>query len=255
MHVPRACRRGGFTSARAAFRTEGAHRAPTARAPRGPAAGAARTLEVRDTLGVTGDLMKRGVPRAVAVRDGNRVLARLTFAGLPTPVPDHPDGPAVRHRNGAARPAAGARLRALGCDVHRPYEVAAAGQDADGVTLTTANGETLRADCAHGMRSAVREAAGIGFTGSAYAQSFVLAGVAMAWRPGPAEVPLNLHSAGHLVVALLPHGRRYRVVAIVDEAPHRARRRVRAGAARRPRTPRRAGGRGYQGAVTVGVWT
>jgi hypothetical protein len=34
------------------------------------------------------------------------------------------------------------------------------------------------------MHSAVREASGIGFTGSSYAQSFVLADVTMDWLPG-----------------------------------------------------------------------
>src|SRR5262245_61423953 len=106
------------------------------------------------------------------------------------------------------------RLRALGGDVHRPYEVTGAVQDNDGVTLTTADGRTLRARYAvgtDGMHSVVREAAGIGFSGSAYEESFMLADVRMDWRPGPAEVSLNLHPDGLVVVAPLPGGR-YRVV-------------------------------------------
>ncbi|NUS12344.1 MAG: NAD(P)-binding protein [Streptomyces sp.] len=178
----------------------------------------ARTLEVLDDLGVTADLMARGLPlQRFTVRDGRRTLARLGFAGLPTPYPvtlmvPQCDTEAVLLD----------RLRALGGDVHRPYEVAGAEQDADGVTLRMTTGETLRADWAvgaDGMHSAVREAAGIGFTGSAYPQSFVLADVRMDWRPGAAEVSLNFHGDGLVVVAPLPGGR-YRVVAIADEAPH-----------------------------------
>jgi 2-polyprenyl-6-methoxyphenol hydroxylase-like FAD-dependent oxidoreductase len=177
----------------------------------------ARTLEVLDTLGAAAQLMERGVPlQRFTVRDGRRALARLGFAGLPTAYPftlmvPQCDTEAVLLD----------RLRALGGDVHRPYEVTGVEQDADGVTLRTATGETLRARYAvgaDGMHSAVREAAGIGFTGSAYPQSFVLADVRMEWAPGPAEVSLNFHHEGLVVIAPLPGGR-YRVVAIVDEAP------------------------------------
>ncbi|CAG7653738.1 FAD-dependent monooxygenase [Actinacidiphila bryophytorum] len=177
----------------------------------------ARTLEVLDTLGVTQELLLLGIPlQRFTVRDGGRVLARLGFGGLPTPYPFTLMVPQCD-----TEAALLARLRALGGDVHRPYEVASAVQDDDGVTLTTTTGQTLRAQYAvgaDGMHSAVREAAGIGFTGSAYAQSFVLADVVMDWRPGAAEVSLNFHADGLVVVAPLPHGR-YRVVAVVDEAP------------------------------------
>ena len=81
-----------------------------------------------------------------------------------------------------------ARLRALGGDVHRPYEVASVVQDEDGVTLTMTTGQIMRAGYAvgaDGMHSAVRQASGIGFTGSAYAESFVLADVTMDWAAGP----------------------------------------------------------------------
>ena len=114
-----------------------------------------------------------------------------------------------------------ARLRALGRDVHRPYEVASVVQDEDGVTLTMSTGQTLRAGYAvgaDGMHSAVREASGIGFTGSAYAESFVLADVTMDWTPGPSEVSLTFGTAGLTVVAPLPGGH-YRIVATVDDAP------------------------------------
>lgn len=177
----------------------------------------ARTLEVLDELGVTGELTARGLPlQRFTVRDGRRVLARLSFAGLPTP---HPLTLMVPQCDTEA--VLLARLRALGGDVHRPHEVTGVEQDADGVTVRTATGRTLRADYAvgaDGMHSVVREAAGIGFTGSAYPQSFVLADVVMDWAPGAGEVSLTFHRDGLVVVAPLPHGR-HRVVAVVDEAP------------------------------------
>nr|WP_237557737.1 FAD-dependent monooxygenase [Streptomyces sp. SID5470] len=113
------------------------------------------------------------------------------------------------------------RLRALGGDVYRPYEVASVVQDEEGVTLTMTTGETLRAAYAvggDGMHSTVREAAGIGFTGNTYAESFVLADVVMDWSPGPSEVSLTFGTRGLTVVAPLPGGH-YRAVATVDDAP------------------------------------
>ena len=177
----------------------------------------ARTLEVLDDLGASAPLRERGlVVDRFTVRDGRRALARLSFAGLPTPHPYTLMVPQCETEEVLL-----ARLRELGGDVHRPCEVTAVEQDADGVTLTTAAGETLRATYAvgaDGMRSAIREAAGIGFTGGSYGQSFVLADVTMDWRPGRDEVSLHFHADGLVVVAPLPHGR-FRIVAVVDEAP------------------------------------
>ncbi|WP_069467780.1 FAD-dependent monooxygenase, partial [Actinacidiphila rubida] len=177
----------------------------------------ARTLEVLDTLGASAELMRRGlVVDRFTVRDGRRALARLSFAKLPTPHPYTLMVPQSETEDVLL-----GRLRELGGDVQRPYEVAAAEQDADGVTLTMATGETLRAAYAvgaDGMHSAIRAAAGIGFTGGSYGQSFVLADVIMDWAPGRDEVSLTFHADGLVVVAPLPHGH-YRIVAVVDEAP------------------------------------
>ncbi|MER7467576.1 FAD-dependent monooxygenase [Streptomyces sp. NPDC097981] len=187
----------------------------------------ARTLEVLDELDPSGtlsaELVARGIPvDRFRIRDGARLLAAVPFDGLPTA---HPYALMVPQYETEA--VLLARLRALGGDVHRPYEVTGVTQDADGVTLTTAGGETLRAAHAvgaDGMHSTVREAAGIGFAGSAYEESFVLADVAMDWAPGPQEVSLAFGAAGLTVVAPLPGGpagpgTRYRVVATVADAP------------------------------------
>jgi 2-polyprenyl-6-methoxyphenol hydroxylase-like FAD-dependent oxidoreductase len=177
----------------------------------------ARTLEVLDNIGAADALVARGLQVSrFAVRDGSRRLLTVPFDDLPTAFPytlmvPQCDTEEVLH----------ARLRALGGDVHRPYEVSTVAQDEDGVTLTMHTGESLRAGYvvgADGMHSAVREASGIGFTGSAYDESFVLADVEMSWAPGPDEVSLTFGAAGLAVVAPLPGGH-YRVVATVDEAP------------------------------------
>lgn len=179
----------------------------------------ARTLEVLDELDpATGaELVRRGTTvTRFRIRDGARPLAAVRFDGLPTA---HPYALMVPQDQTEA--VLLGRLRALGGDVHRPYGVTAVAQDETGVTLTTATGETLRAAYAvgaDGMHSTVREAAGIGFTGSPYEESFVLADVTMDWAPGPREVSLTFGAAGLTVVAPLPGGR-YRLVATVDDAP------------------------------------
>ncbi|BAC68622.1 pentachlorophenol monooxygenase [Streptomyces avermitilis] len=177
----------------------------------------ARTLEVLDELGASEELIARGIQvTRFAVRDGSRRLLTVPFDKLPTAHPYTLMVPQYETESVLL-----ARLRALGGDVHRPHEVTSVVQDEDGVTLTMSTGQTLRAGYAvgtDGMHSTVREASGIGFTGSAYSESFVLADVVMDWAPGPSEVSLTFGTAGLTVVAPLPGGH-YRVVATVDDAP------------------------------------
>lgn len=177
----------------------------------------ARTLEVLEEIGASEALIARGIPvTRFAVRDGSRRLLTVPFDRLPTAYPYTLMVPQCDTEEVLL-----ARLRTLGGDVHRPYEVSSVAQDEDGVTLTMRTGETLRAKYvvgADGMHSTVREASGIGFTGSTYDESFVLADVAMDWAPGAEEVSLTFGAAGLAVVAPLPGGH-YRVVATVDQAP------------------------------------
>ena len=177
----------------------------------------ARTLEVLHELGASEDLISRGLPvTRFAVRDGSRRLITVPFDKLPTAFPYTLMVPQYETEAVLV-----ARLHALGGEVHRPYQVASVSQDEDGVMLTMGTGETLQAAYAvgaDGMHSAVREASGIGFTGNAYAESFVLADVTMDWAPGPEEVSLTFGVAGLTVVAPLPNGH-YRIVATVEEAP------------------------------------
>ncbi|SDP06178.1 2-polyprenyl-6-methoxyphenol hydroxylase [Nakamurella panacisegetis] len=177
----------------------------------------ARTLEVLDELDTAQALISRGLQvQQFTVRDGSHRLLTVPFGGLPTPYPY-----ALMIAQCETEAVLLARLRALGHDVHRPHEVASVMQDDDGVTLTMTTGHTMRAAYAvgaDGMHSAVRESSGIGFTGSTYAESFVLADVTMDWSAGALEVSLTFAAAGLTVVAPLPGGH-YRIVATVDEAP------------------------------------
>ena len=100
---------------------------------------------------------------------------------------------------------------------------------------------------ADGMNSTVRERAGIGFTGGTYGESFVLADVRLTGGVPSDEVILYFSPAGMVVVAPLPDGV-HRIVATVDDAPETARRRLCAGAARRPWSESRAR-RGSRGRV------
>lgn len=179
----------------------------------------ARTLEVLRDVGVTDELVARGVivPR-FTVRDRDRALLTVDFGGLPT---DHPYTLMVPQN--ITEEVLLARLNGLGGRVHRPVRVTGVTQDDAGVTVDTATGRQIRARYAvgtDGAHSVVRECAGIGFAGDTYAQSFVLADVHMDWHLSEREVMLFFAADGLTVVAPLPGGR-HRIVATVDEAPER----------------------------------
>ena len=181
----------------------------------------ARTLEVLEELGVTERLRAVGhvVPR-FSIRDRDRVLAAIRFDRLPTRYPY-----TLMVPQQITEAILLDRLRELSGDVHRGYSVSTVGQDEGGVSVTIeADGQpsrTIRATYlvgADGMHSTVRQHAGIGFTGDAYAHSFVLADVKMDWPLRMDEVSLFFAPDGLVVVAPLPGGH-HRVVATVDDAP------------------------------------
>ena len=180
----------------------------------------ARTLEVLEEIGVSDALRAEGVvvPR-FTIRDRDHVLMTLPFDRLPTRYPYTLMVPQSTTEAILLR-----RFRALGGSVHRPYTVTALSQDATGVDLSVAaNGgapETIRAAYvvgADGMHSTVRDHAHIGFSGSAYEESFVLADVHMAWSLAGDEVMLYLSPDGLVVIAPLPEGR-HRIVATLEHA-------------------------------------
>ena len=185
----------------------------------------ARTLEVLEEVDVASRLVAAGliVPR-FTLRDRDRVLATIPFDRLPTRYPHTLMIPQQETERILL-----ARLRELGGDVHRPWLMTGAAQDAHGVSVTlTAEGQaphTVRTRYlvgSDGMHSTVREAAGIGFSGDRYEHSFVLADLRMTWPLSEREVALFVSPDGIVVVAPLPGGR-HRVVATLDNAPEHPR--------------------------------
>lgn len=181
----------------------------------------ARTLEVLEALQVADRLRAAGqvVPRFTP-RDRDHVLATIPFERLPTRYPY-----TLMVPQNVTEAILLSRLRELGGDVYRPGDVSDVRQDSEGIAVTVVvdgrRPQTVRARYvvgADGMHSTVRELAGIGFTGDAYEQSFVLADVRMTWQLRADEVMLFFSPDGLAVVAPLPGGR-HRVVATVDDAP------------------------------------
>ncbi|MEV0453572.1 FAD-dependent oxidoreductase [Catellatospora methionotrophica] len=177
----------------------------------------ARTLEVLQPYGVAAMLEAQGIPASrFTIRDRDRLLVAVPFGGLPTPFPH-----TLMISQAQTEAALLTRLRELGGSVLRPATVTSVEQDATGVTATLADGRAIRAAYligADGMHSTVRDSAGIGFTGSSYAESFSLADVRLTGAVHDAEVILYFSPAGMVVVAPLPGGT-HRIVATVDNAP------------------------------------
>jgi 2-polyprenyl-6-methoxyphenol hydroxylase-like FAD-dependent oxidoreductase len=113
------------------------------------------------------------------------------------------------------------RLGELGGAVQWNTSVERVTQDASGVTAFLEGGRVVRARYvigADGMRSRVRESAGVGFDGETYPQSFSLADVHLTGGVPREEVILYFSPAGLVVVAPLPDGV-HRIVATTDTAP------------------------------------
>jgi 2-polyprenyl-6-methoxyphenol hydroxylase-like FAD-dependent oxidoreductase len=177
----------------------------------------ARTLEVLEAIDVTRRLVKEGVeaPR-FAIRDGAKALLSIDFSGLATAYPFTLLVPQSTTERLLLD-----RVRELGGDVVRPKVLTTITQDAAGVTATFDDGDVVRARYvvgADGMHSTVREQAGIGFSGGAYEDSFVLADARLSGDAPTDEVRLFWASEGLTVVAPLPNGD-FRIVAPVDDAP------------------------------------
>lgn len=176
-----------------------------------------RTLELLEPYGVTPDLVARGVHTPTfAIRDRDALLMAVPFDTLPTPYPytlmiSQADTEALLRK----------RLENLGGHVLRPATVTAVDQGADGVLATFADGHQVRARYligADGVHSTIREQAAVSFTGSTYAESFVLADVRLSGGVPADEVILYFSPAGLVVLAPLPDDR-YRIVATVEDAP------------------------------------
>lgn len=177
----------------------------------------ARTLEVLEGFDVARRLVKEGVeaPR-FTIRDRGRTLIPVDFSGLPT---DYPYSLMVSQAT--TERLLLERLEELGGSVLRPKTLTSVEQDSAGVTATFDDGDTIRTRYvvgADGIRSVVREQAGIGFAGSVYDESFALADVRLTGSAPEDEVILYWAKEGLTVVAPLPGGV-HRIVAPVAEAP------------------------------------
>ncbi len=177
----------------------------------------ARTLEVLEPLGVSGTLEGLGIQaQRFTIRDRDRVLVPIEFDRLPSRYPY-----TLMVSQAVTESVLLQRYTALGGRVMRPRTLVALRQDEGSATATLDNGERLRARYvvgADGMHSAVRDRAGIAFTGGNYGESFVLADVRLSGGVPHDEVVLYFSPAGMVVVAPLPGGL-HRIVATVDEAP------------------------------------
>lgn len=179
----------------------------------------ARTLELLEPYGVVNDLVNRGLHTpAFTIRDRDDLLIEVPFGRLPTCYPytlmiSQADTEAYLLK----------RLEALGGKVIRPATVTSITQDDTHAVATFDDGQQIRARYvigSDGIHSTVREAARIPFSGSTYAESFVLADVRLSGGIPTDEVILYFSPAGLVVVAPLPDGI-HRIVATVDarEAP------------------------------------
>jgi 2-polyprenyl-6-methoxyphenol hydroxylase-like FAD-dependent oxidoreductase len=181
----------------------------------------ARTLEALDRVDVADPLCRRGVvvPR-FSIRDRGRALLSVQFDDLPTPYPFTLMVPQSTTERVLVE-----RLRAQGGDVRWNHAVDAVSLDGPEATLCVTTPDGARQELltryvvgCDGMHSQVRRQSGIGWTGTAYSQSFVLADVHLDWSFPRDEVHLFFSPEGLVVVAPLPEDR-YRIVATLDEAP------------------------------------
>ena len=177
----------------------------------------ARTLETLEELDVARRLVKAGLqlPR-FTIRDGRRTLIPIDFSDLPTAYPYTLTIPQSMTEKLLLD-----RLIELGGEVQRPRRLVSVAQDDDGVTAVFDDGDTVRARFVvgtDGMRSTVREQAGIGFSGGEFAESFALADVRLRGEAPADEVVLFWAKAGLTVVAPMPDDI-YRIVAPLPDAP------------------------------------
>jgi len=180
----------------------------------------AHTLEVLREIGVAERMSSEGLPLTkFMMRDRDRVLLRLRFDQLPTKYAQ-----LLMLPQDSTEKILTERLEDVGTEVQWSWNVTKLVEEADRViaTAVSAEGEhTINARYvvgADGMQSLVRRTAGIGFSGSSYEESFVLADIDMRWDHGHDEVMLFFSPAGLVVVAPLPSGR-FRIVATLDNAP------------------------------------
>src|SRR5262245_29067555 len=182
----------------------------------------AHTLDVLDCIGAPARLEPLGLRlRDFSIRDRDRLLLRLPFDDLPSAhshllmIPQDQTERVLEEL-----------LREAGGMVRRGTEVLSLTKTPRGARATVRNSDGTTTDVdaeyvvgADGMRSVVRQAAGIGFSGTTYEDTFVLADVDMTWAHGRKEVMLFFSPKGLLVVVPLPGRNRFRLVATLADSP------------------------------------
>ncbi|PSK98855.1 4,5-epoxidase [Murinocardiopsis flavida] len=140
----------------------------------------ARGVEVLDRLGALGDLPEQALaPQGIAMHAQGRRLTTMRFAPMA-----EDSSQALFISQAQVEGELRRRLAELGTEVEWGIRITGVEQDADGVTVHTAEGPPLRADrvvgC-DGAHSAVRQAAGIDFPGVSVVERFLLADVHATW--------------------------------------------------------------------------
>ncbi|MBB2201090.1 FAD-dependent monooxygenase [Gluconacetobacter tumulisoli] len=180
----------------------------------------ARSLEMLEDIGATPLLLREGLKIPLfRVREHDRVLMEIDLGVTKTTYPFALTCP--QNRTEAILLS---RLVECGGTALRPVDVTAIRPVADGIEVDASMDggvRTVRAQWVvgcDGVHSLVRQQAGIGFVGGAYAEEFALADVHMSWPLDREEVSLFLSPDGLVVVVPLP-GDRFRIVATVADAP------------------------------------
>ncbi|RZU13222.1 2-polyprenyl-6-methoxyphenol hydroxylase-like FAD-dependent oxidoreductase [Kribbella rubisoli] len=176
-----------------------------------------RTLEVLEPLGVTKQLVDRGLElEDFSIRTSDRKLIPVGFEDLPTAYPFVTMIPQPVTEQILLD-----RLEELGGSVLRPYAATGLQQTPDGADVTLDNGDVIHAQyvvAADGMHSTVRELAGLRMPGNTLELSLSLVDIRVESGLPTDEVGLYFAAAGLLVVAPLPDGS-FRLVGEVHNAP------------------------------------
>ena len=175
----------------------------------------ARTVETFQLMGIPPTALEPAArPRALRLAERERTLARIPFndPGMDEPVAllsmDETDTESVLEE----------RLRQLGGRIEQGVELTELRIDGDHAVATLSGPEgtsNVRARFivgADGAHSTVREEAGIGFAGSAYAERFLLADLDLDWELPHDEGHVWLGEDGLAAVIPLPGERRYRLI-------------------------------------------
>lgn len=181
----------------------------------------AHTLEELDHIGVTSELLAAGLKLSTfTIRDRDRTLLRLPFNEIKSRYPF-----LLMLTQDVTEAILTRRLEALGGLVQRGVTATSIEQTPAAARVTIerdGHAQVIEAryvvGC-DGMRSIVREHAGIAFTGEQFEHSFILADVRMDWEAGRDDVKLFFSPEGLVVVAPLPGGS-FRIVAPMENAPH-----------------------------------